>query len=327
MAIAGGRTHFRVDFNPPLDRDIASRNRWTRRLNFVVTVFLLYGIPIAFFVYKGTYYGYPVLGHILGFAVGQAAATWIVPSRMLVRNSKYIGLVTIDWFTNRMVVYGPGLHLKHWWEEVDTRDNFPLDVITERFAVVVPTATSRLTFPVMLQCMADLARLDRTIGLDAATISQGFPAFVKNMLTRRCVGQPAALVHANYGELNDHIAGDLMRARSGHEDPTAIGDAYGLIVVAVVVEEPEFAEGVQRSRNSVDIAAAFNTTVARQYGLSEVALAEKLQSGAIPIEDYNKMLNRAIGVSGAVDMKVSVFDTDIPAIAGEIFRRWKGVTA
>ncbi|MCX6787623.1 MAG: hypothetical protein NT108_00470 [Candidatus Kaiserbacteria bacterium] len=323
MAQDAKHTGYRIDLRPPHDGQIKTRNRFFRLMWFLISTGFIIGAPTALVGYWGLLIGHETIGYLLGFCGGGTLARWIIPDRMLIYNPEWTGYVTQNMFTGTMIPYGPGLHLSHWWEERNKNGNYSLKVITRPFSVGISTQSAKVIVGGKFEYAIDLALIERAIGVDASTIESGITAFIDSFLTSQCAQMDAGEVRKQITELNEKLSLEFMSRKEGGKDPISFGSKYGFITVSVVIDSIAFPSAVQKTRDAIDEAEVLHEVVARLYGYEPAMLKTKIASGEISTDAYNKMLNRALTVSGNdTKMDITVVEGDIPILAVKLAEKF-----
>lgn len=328
-------TGYRVDLKSPLDSE-AKRNKAVRWVASLLSIAVLLALPTAFLAYWGVLLGNATAGTVMGligFGIGGELVARIAPNRMFVYNPEWTGYVSQDALTGGMVIYGPGLHPSLWWEARNKKGNWSLKVITRDFGPGIATADAKVTIRGKYEYAMNLALLDRAIGVDESTIDSGITAFINSFLISECAQDTAENVRGRIDDLNQKLAAEFMRAATDNpktrEDETTIaklGEKYGFITVAAVIESIELPEAAQKTRNAKDEAVQLFEVVAQMYGLDPAELRRRVAAKEITTDEYNKMLNRAMAASeNATTMTVSIIEGDAgAALAGAATRMVKG---
>lgn len=310
---------YRIDFErlkENQDDKWIKRGRLGRWLCFIVCVILMFAVPTWFCWFWASFIGFPIIGGLVGFAIGGWIAHELVPDRFLINNAELGAYVTENLFGGEMVAYGPGAHPCYPQEQRNKKGNYSLEVLTLSFQVKISTETSQVLIDCEYEYAVSLRNITRAIALDISTVERGLVAFMANFLTSKCAGKNAEWVRGHIDDLNKELSGEFV----GHAESFA--SRYGLLTATLVISKISFPESVQQTRDAIDKAANMHTVVAKLYGITPEDLAGRLAKKEISIADYNKMLNRAIVESGNAKMTFNVLEADIPALVGKLAEKF-----
>ena len=320
MATATARKGYRIDLPTPKDDQVTTRDRLERVLSFVFFSSAIVGGPTALAWWWGSTVGYPLIGGLAGFWIGGYIASKLIPDRFLVNNPEWTAYVTQSMFGGEMVVYGPGLHLSHWWEERNKAGNYPLKLVKKSFSQSVVTATSKAVVDGQFEYAVDLPHADRAVGISESTVEAGASSFIENFLTSQCSKKKTEWVRTNIDELNSLLSADFENIEVKGEKPDSFRKKYGFVIISIVITKISFTDAVQKTRDAADESLNTLKIVARLYGYGEdvAALEKDLRSGAIKPDAYTEMLEHAQAESENVKMDVQVFRGNIPSLPGQL---------
>ena len=296
----------------PNDDQIKTRDRFLRWVCLIVSSALLIGAPMSFLGYWGSLFEHETIGILIGLIIGGIAEAWLAPKWMFVYNPEWTAYVTQDAFSGTMVPYGPGLHPSYWWEERSEKGNYSLRVITRPFEADIATKTSKVLIKGEYEYAILLRRIYRAVGVDESTVEEGITAFIESFLTSKCAREDAEDVRGMIDSLNENLAEEFMDTenkdvKGGCEKPSKIEENYGFVTVGIVIEKIAFPEAVQNTRDALDEAETLFGVVATLHGTSKEVLKQQLKDGIVKQPEYQKMLTRAMAVSGnktTIDVRV-----------------------
>ncbi len=304
--VAADENGYRIELKPPHDHQ-APRNRFSRLVVFLAVVAVLAGVLIPFGMLWGSFFSGWMVDKVglVGF-LAALGIFYILERRLFIYVPEWKAYVTQDPFSGYNVPYGPGLHISYPWEQRNADGNEPLDVITKPFSVSVQTSTSQVQVEGSFQYAADLARITTFIGNDVTTIEGGFIAFFESFLSERYAGKDAENARTGIGDTNKALADRFMGTQDA--DTTSLEDKFGIIAVSLVITKLKLPDAVQKTRDAVDEAAQMQKVVAKTYGIEPEELAARVKDGRISLNDYNKMLNRAMSISENAEGEVKIFE-------------------
>lgn len=319
MATATARKGYRIDLPTPKDEQV-TRNRWTRMLSFILFSALVVGGPTALATWWGSVVGHPLIGGLAGFWIGGFIASRLIPDRFLVNNPEWTAYVTQSMFGGEMVVYGPGLHLSHWWEERNKTGNYPLKLVKKSFSQSVATATSKAIVDGQFEYAVDLPHADRAVGVSESTVEAGASSLIENFLTSQCSKKDTEWVRTHIDELNELLSDDFEDTTVKGLSPESFRKKYGFLIVSIVITKISFTDAVQKTRDAADESLNTLKIVARLYGYGEdvAALEKDVRSGVIKPDAYTEMLEHAQAESENVKMDVQVFRGNVPSLPGQL---------
>lgn len=310
-------THgYRIDLQLQRDRE-TGRERIGRFMCLVVSVVAIFGAPMALIGYWGQLVGQETVGTLIGFLLGIWLAARFVPTRMLIYNPEWTAYVSQNVLTGTMVPYGPGLHCSYWWEQRNQSGIYSLKIITRDFTVTVATQSATMTVEGKFEYCISLRHIVRAIGIDESTIERGITAFVKSFLVSVGSALDAEGVRTSIVSMNERLAAEFMTAQgaatSGNFEST-----YGFITVSIVVDNITFPAEARKTRDAVDKAATMHRVIANLYGITPAELSRQLSDKEISLDEYNKMLNRAMATAGDATLGITVVEADVPALLGKV---------
>ncbi len=300
------RTGYRIDIERPKDSDI-NRERGERAVSAIFSSAVILAVPWLLIGWIGTMLDFPATGLLIGFIIGGITLSKVVPKRMVIINPEWCGYVTQDIGHNGgMVSYGPGVHASHWWEQRNAAGNYSLMVQPQPFNVGVTTMSGKVIFDGQYEYAIDLKVIDRAIGVSKAVVENGITAFIENFLTVYAADKLSKDVRSKAAleDLGSQLQ-TMMMDTGG--TLSSIRNKYGYRTVAIIIDKVTLPEDVQQTRSAIDEAEALFEVVAKLYGLTTTELTRQIGDNTITAEAYQKMLTRAMAVSGnktTIDVKV-----------------------
>jgi len=309
-------TGYRIEIGIPTDSEIKSRSKWLRIISVMFFSTLIIALPTMIFGFWGSLLNHNTTGSLIGFIIGGVALSKVAPSRMFVYNPEWCGYVTQDIFRGTMVSYGPGLHASHWWEHRNSEDNYSLKVKRLSFSVGVVTSTAKVTISGEFEYAIDLGIIERAIGVSEDVVERGITAFIENYLTNLYDETTARVIQTRIGEMGEKLSNELMNSDGSL---AAIRKKYGYKTVSIIVDKISIPTATQETRDAIDEAEALFEVVARLYGRSADELRTLIANGTISQAEYQKMLVRAMAVSGnRTDIGVKVIEGLEQSAAGSL---------
>lgn len=330
------REGYRIQLPIPDDSDIETRNRPARLADLILSSVAMLAIPAGLLGWWGSFIN-PLctsIGMFIGLVLGGLFASRIIPKRFLVNNPEWTAYVTQDAFGGEMVVYGPGLHPSHWWEERNEEGNISLEAIPLSFSVSISTGTAQITVNVNYEYARRLYAIRGAIGFDAEAIQEGVTPFIKTFLISQCTGndennkpKDAKWARTHVHELNIGLATEFMGIQTEHgETPNDFEESYGIISVSIAISSVAVPPAVQKSLDAIDEAASQLAIVAKVYGYGDdiAAMERDIRSGTITRSQYMEMLEHAMAVSENASMDIKVFRGNVPSAAASLAGDIKG---
>ncbi|HEY4502122.1 MAG TPA: hypothetical protein VJJ20_03620 [Candidatus Paceibacterota bacterium] len=306
-----GAPGYHIDLPIPRDNMITTRDRmrrWMWLMGTATTAF--FGPIIILWMLCWLLFNTPTLGAWLGL-IAAAYPTMLALRRGLVFNRLWQGFVTQDVFEGKAVEYGPGVHPALFWEERDEDGNMPLKPIDTTFDIQVSTLTSRVTLLVFFQWMPDIRNLRTFQGVkNEEEINAAFPPFLESFLSENLANETAEVIREKIEKVNLALAVEFMGKEDPvtHQSPTKLEDNYGIRVVVIRVKGFKVSEEVQRSMDARDEALRLHGIVASFQGIDEKELAEQLRNKTLSPDDYNKLLEKAMALSGNASYNIQKLD-------------------
>lgn len=252
----------------------------------------------------------------IGFNVG---TYWLFPSllpRMIIYVEEWAGYVTQDGLFGGMVVYGPGYHPSHIWEERNAGRNQSLQAITAPYEVEVQTTSGPIKIKGEAQYAATLSGLNRFIGADRAAIENGLKGFISVFHMNRFAGgtieAALASVEGTNEALQQHFMGTEVRDRRTGlaRSVTHFEHTFGLVITNVFVNHLDLPQEVERARSAIAEAETINGVIAGLFGWTKEVLAEKIRNGDISQTQFRQYLDRAMAMGENATMAIQVIDID-----------------
>jgi hypothetical protein len=284
---------------PPTDSDISwdDRNRASRVASVSLVALASLAGPAIFGATLGSIYG-PAGAWLLGTA-GFAAGGYFISKildRLYVYNEEWSSYVTNDPIFGHNVPYGPGFHFAHFWEERNQAGNYKLHVVTKTFEVTVQTTTASVTVKGSFQYRIDLALINRFIGISASTVEEGLLAFIKSFLIEELSDKDAEYSRKSITETNKKLKEKFVENEA--MPVLEFEHQYGIVTVNLILEEIRLPQEAQQTRNAVDEASTLVRVLAQLSGMSPDVYTQRRENGQISDEQHNKLLDRAMAVSG-----------------------------
>lgn len=324
---------------PQSDR-AAVRNRGARWVSSSITAIAIVFVPaLAIFwlasLFSGTFLGrlfvLPVWGALGGLAVGILLLGRAAP-KLTALVPQVQALVTQDPITKEDVAYGPGLHLRHWWERVTRRSHLPLDVITFVFGDKnAKTKTYPTIWDGSFLFQPNLANIHNFFGLDESTIREGFVNVITgyvNELMTRVPGEIATSAHtffrravsrrfgvqvpgadmpkdeivSAFGFNPDDESGRDVETRTNYED------RWGITTVGVHLQNIDPPQGVTDAMGAIGETAALKKATATRLGLTveqlDEAMATLVKKEGLSRQDLNRGWDFAAAQQGDAKRKI-----------------------
>lgn len=304
--------NYASDLSPVRDKDI-DRDRFGRHIVGLLTTAVIFMIPIAVAGYWDTLVGGSgIIGSVLGFCVGTAIASTVIPSKILIDNEENTAYVTLNPFTGKMVAYGPGWHVSYPWEQRNADGTMSLELVSSEILLTVPTMTSEVKLTGIHQYSRSLRYIIKAVRLDSDQVEKDLLKLIIGRISEWASQMPDAMAAVNdVPNLNARLAQIFV-------DPPADFKAgfdyrYGIENALVAITSATLHDDLQRTRDAVEEAKTLFAVVAGLYGLTPDKLDKKLDSGAIKPEQYREMLNRAMAVSkNDTKMNIHVIEGQAP---------------
>ncbi len=319
---------FRIELREPHDRQITDRNRAERVFSCAVIAMAILVAPTLF----GTFWGWLISvltmmpGLMLGFACGVVLLTGVA-DRMFVYNREWSGYVTQDIFRGTMVCYGPGLHFSHVWEQRNKSRNIPFEAITKPFSVSVQTKTSKATPEGNYQWAVNPARMTHFIGVDSASIEEGFIGFIEAFLTRELAGKDTEEARRAIDELNRKLAAEFMGDESTHlaTHLSSFEEEFGIFTVSIVLTNIVLPDAVQKTRDAKDEAKALREVMAELAGYSSVVDFNKaVEENKLTPKQVDELRDDAMAISENATKEIRTIRGDLGGAAAAALDRLVG---
>jgi hypothetical protein len=306
----------------PSDKDV-QRNRIGRTIFFIFSlIFILFtptviGMIVASFLESNLI----SIGAGVGLAVGIGVILPAVVPYILVIVPKWQGLTTQNIFGGEIIVYGPGLHPRFPWEQIEDIDHHSLRLTTSGRDETYPTIDGEMKTNYSFQWAPRLRSLHIFRGVDEATVNRGFGDVLSEFLSQRFGGETGESVKKN----QQKIAMDLKHSFMGREgqEPTAeeamyleqrrlMEDRYGIDIAVVSLGDVDFSEDVQKARQTKAVIDNLSAGVADALGRKSYEEVEaELKAGTLSEASFNAAWDRVMVINGSATKQT--FGIDMPA--------------
>ncbi|MEI7720014.1 MAG: hypothetical protein WCI89_02295 [bacterium] len=316
------RKGLRIDIAQPQDSDIIDRDRALRWLVFGTTMILAFLTPPLLLYYWFSHIGPSVawFGAFVGIVVG-ATVSVFTSWRLVVSNEEWMAYATLNPFTGKRVLYGPGMHISLPWEERNASGEISLKAISVPFTVAVPTKTSNIISKGLLDYQVDLGNLGSYIGVDESTIQRGFLAYVSSFLTSQISNGTMEEARGRVDEINDALADEFMGVAipatsvgASSSSVTEFERKFGIRVVSIFISQMELPPEVQRARDGQDEAVRISMICADLMGLTKAQFDAKVFDGSITPTDFADVQRRAMVITGNATAHYDRIDGNASAI-------------
>jgi regulator of protease activity HflC (stomatin/prohibitin superfamily) len=161
----------------------AKRNRLSRAIVGMTGIGLAYGLPTSAGILLGGLLGLEHFGGLLG-SYGGLWLFYNVFPRLTVNVPRLQGIVTSNTFKNgRLVPYGPGLHFRLPWEDVEANDWVSLQDMTNTENVGIQSKGAKLNISFQFRWRPDVSRLDIYFTHGITTINNALSGLFKEFLS------------------------------------------------------------------------------------------------------------------------------------------------
>lgn len=171
------------------------------------------------------------------------------------------GLVAVNHFTGRMVIYGTGLFFRFPWEQVRIGNYINLRLVTKGAEEDYPSKTSKMHAKWSFQYEPMLDYLDRYIAADATTIIKGLQDVGSSILSREirrrsaddCKDQQEKIEASLVQEYEDEAVKKLeLHPR----------ELYGVDIKRVSLSDLDFTAAVQAAKDAEEAMKRIQATAA-----------------------------------------------------------------
>ncbi len=295
-----------------IDEDV-TRDRFFIFACFIITTVVVIGLPLLVAYIATGYVIKPlVTGLIWATAIIFAGEFYarLLPRRMLNLVPNFQGFIVQDIIRKKIVAFGPGLHLSCFWFTRGEESNIPLETITLKARVDVPTKTSSVGFIYMFQYKVYAPNMIAFAAVNASTIATGFMSFLSSSLSEKWAQETAEYARSTgVADSNEDLGREYGQFKEDgeYDDGDKIHNLrhrYGVITVVTKIDSIEFPEDVQRSIDALSEASVAFESVATLYGITKDELRVKMANGEISTEQYRSMLNQSLASSGNAAMTI-----------------------
>lgn len=290
----------------PLDSDLP-RNRKSRVLWFVgtmITIFTFFtnlGLQVGQELFTGTM---TTISTTVGAGIGVMLSYIAAEAFFFIRNNTTGMFLTQDmWRSVRglddvNVPYGPGFHIKYFWELRLAENNISLEEAADDFEFEVMCIDGVLRVFGSFRMRPDMFRATDFLS-GVAAVADDMQARIVAKILQRFSGKTVTEALSELKELNKELE-ELTGTPGGENHP--IEESFGVQISDVTVSKLLPSEEVIRTISSQAEATSIRKTMLTTLGVkSESAFTRKRNQGLITDEDVERARYAAMSMSGNLE--------------------------